>query len=103
MNLIIQIKGLIFNLYLVFLIVSMKSNSNLHVATMGTSTSSFSALLNRSQDHNKLRFLSKIVLILLLLYIIFDKQLLTGKNFEISLMDGCLRLNKLNITLEIFI
>ena len=74
MNLFLQFLGLIFNLYFVFIL-------SYNISPY------FTTDRNSSQNHNK--FKNKIVILLLILYILFDLDLLlVPNNVEITIKDG---------------
>nr|NP_150359.1 NADH dehydrogenase subunit 2 [Rhizophydium sp. 136]AAK84289.1 NADH dehydrogenase subunit 2 [Rhizophydium sp. 136] len=115
MNLILQFLGLIFNLYFVFIFTEANLTSKLAKKTKAESTQledsshlNFSTIINKTHNHNKIKFLNKIAILLLILYIFFDLQLLlnskeiVGSN-QLTIMDGIYKINEVRLGLEIFL
>lgn len=84
MNLIIQVIGLIFNIYLVFLLTS---NSYVNVPQKSEKLinkdiiiNKFSWLEHTSQDFNRLKILNKIGILLIICYSLFELNYLMAGN-----------------------
>lgn len=130
--------GLMFNIYLIFqLVVSntyngagdsrlksgstsgdnqlsiVDSNKGGHISISGIRDKEylFASSFNSTQDHNRMKSLSRIVGLLITLYILFDLQLVlaidtceqSGSVIELSMMDGIQKINKTKIIIELYI
>lgn len=107
MTILIQIFGLIINLYLVFLFTSRNSmsfNTNFKVDTNKIKNKNY-WLSNVHFDQNRLELLNRITILLLLSYKIFELDFYQTGFFELSLLDGILKISntKSLINLSIFI
>lgn len=114
MNLIIQILGLIFNIYIMFQLVVSQTYEKTKETGKGSLINNemdyTNIMRHRSQNSNKQQTLSRIVQQLLILYIIIDMQLIINMenissvmNFDISQMDGTYKITKTKIAIEIYI
>ena len=116
MNILQEIQGLIFNLYLVYQLSATFNNSAIKINkkinnNYENKINIFNTLSRseQSKDHNRIKLLSKIVIILLLLYFFFDIQklmayeIVNNDNIKLKIKDGVLYSNKIKIYLSQFI
>jgi hypothetical protein len=99
----LQFKGLIFNIYLVFILIWPR-RTKLIANPQLMENIAVKPAINESFNHNKLRSLIRITTIKLILYIIFDFELLKNKNnSSLTIMDGKYKITNLKLIMEIYI
>lgn len=108
----IQILGLIFNIYLIFIIItSTKKNivkEKFNLNNTNININKFSFLQHLNEDHNKLLFLCKLTIILLISYSLFEIDFLMTSNnikdiLDINIFDGIFKINKLKSIIILFL
>ena len=110
----IQIQGLILNIYLIFLIITSKKKNiildkfNISNINKEIKLNKFSYLQHLNEDHNKLIFLSRLTIILLICYSLFEIDFLKisndiKNNLDINILDGIFKFNKLKSVIVLFI
>jgi NADH-ubiquinone oxidoreductase chain 2 len=109
MNLMLQIMGLVFNIYIIFLLIVSNTYSfnNIYKFVL----TSKEKLYSITQDNNKMKSINRIVQLLMILYILFNLQFifaidtceLNGSIIELSIMDGIYKINKTKLIIELFI
>lgn len=109
MNMIIQILGLIFNIYLVFLLISKNNkinNYNQNKSKIATNTTflTFSQLQHTSQDINRLKILNRIGILQLICYSLFEiDTIISFGLFDLTIMDGLYKITSFKSMIILFI
>jgi cytochrome bd-type quinol oxidase subunit 2 len=111
MNKIIQIFGLIFNIYLVFLLISKNNNININNNLNNTPlpltffnriTSNW--VLHTSKDTNRLKILNRIGILLLICYSLFEIDTIKSLgSIDLSIKDGIYKITTLKSMIILFI
>lgn len=108
----IQIKGLIFNIYLIFIILTSSKKSieqdKFNLSKIEININKFSFLHHLNEDNNKLLFLCRLTIILLISYSLFEIDFLKVSNnlnyiLEINILDGIFKLNKFKSIIILFL
>ena len=107
MNKIIQIIGLILNIYLVFLLISKNNKIKINqpkIIASAMTYLTFSWLQHTSQDTNRLKILNRIGILQLICYSLFEIDTIRSLgSFELTIKDGIYKITTLKSKIILFI